>query len=353
MSVPLLLDPAVLSPPRQNAMPSEWKLYVDELEETATWVNQKSIRLRTAYTDLVRVVYEGMGGHVAANDAIRDKTQEHGSGLEGKYKDLFNALQIIDRHCDQYQLEREAEVDGGVELEEVECSGNSCLNGANCPMGHDSVWALALLAEERKGVPVEETYLAAVQQQVGVHLINMKYTVMFRRGGQAAESRVSGTIRLVDSVRKALESIEPYVIWLDAQSDQDRALAVEIAVSLYGSGNGGVFQSPALLPSSSFGVKFTASARASRATTVDSLARELLKSMAATLRGDHAQGKKHPLREKANPSQQRACGKWGESFLGWRRRCGGGLWLMWWQSSDTIVFGLVSANHDDMELPVL
>lgn len=351
MSVPLLFDPSLLDPPELSASRKEWSAYAQELLNTANLVSEKSVRLRTVYFELESIMYLGRNGHAAASDAISAKARERGSELEGKGKDFCNAFETIRQHCSMYSLERQADVDDSVKVDRIQCSEQtSCSSRNGCPTVHDCVWALALLAKKKKNIPIEETFLAAALPRVSANAISVKYKVKFHRGGQPSDSRVSGDIRLASSVREALATMEPDTIWRNAQSMEDRKFAVNLAASLYKWSSSSTTRRGSPVLSWSFGRDLFSSAEASGATGVDSLAREALKSMAATLRSDHSQGERHELREDQKPSEQRSCFSGGERFLGWRRRCGGELWLMWWQSPTAVVFGLVSPSHDDMNL---
>lgn len=181
--------------------------------------------------------------------------------------------------------------------------------------------------------------------------LDTRYAFAFRlrdkdaTGQSERASMVRGTTWLASSLDYALLRSGLENIWMEAVSSSDRRYVLERRIDLYRSTPTGRSQLPHWDFLNPF---FEESASSAGVTREPSKARALLESMAATVCSDLAQRKHHAWRTKiAADAPQQTEG----AYRAWRRPCGNGLWLKWWETAGDILFATVSGHDDFSQLP--
>lgn len=352
MSLQFLVDAAYVDPPASATAESNTE-YVTALYTLATLVQHGVVRPVTTQDDMDTVLCDGYDGRLSSMRILQMNTaSETASPDDARLVDVKSVETAIRVLYDQSvrcglpgrveNLVAESRLSPDPAIQEVY---TGCIPGSR-----DRAIASGIIIGERGVSMVGENSIVVPAKRWLNVLVPISYDVIFDDDQkQVVERIISGKSRCHWPLISLLRHVGATQLWMAAQNDGDREFA--ILVETEGRYGTAASESPPCHEWSFLERNFVKTAVESGATREHDKASELLKAMAATIASDPVQGGKHELRTGSGPGNpQQVCG----DYRGWRRKCGAGLWLMWWESPRRVVFATVSDHHDDaMRLPAV
>jgi hypothetical protein len=184
-----------------------------------------------------------------------------------------------------------------------------------------------------------------------IGLLDKQFTFSFRvrDDGLSSHSQrsfnVKGRAWLASSLECVVQHSGLGQLWIGAAGDAKRRYLVEQAIEIYRHTHVGRTN----LPHWDFlHASFARSASTAGVMRDPGRAEAVLESIAETVCNDLNQRKHHAWRiSVAGDAPQQTDGE----YRAWRRQCGNGLWLKWWETDGDILIAMVSGHDDFSPLP--